>query len=131
MDPNLLILQKHVPAFNVNTKKLANIFRKRAIHTTTLQTFNKFLLCFFQVIIPESRTISLDGTERLGWTSEADFGYISFQYVNEHDTIFRNVPQEPSNANLDIFPETGQAYDFETISLPSQFSIGAIIQTGE
>ena len=84
-----------------------------------------------QVIIPETATVQLDGSERLGWTSETTFGHISFQYVLAHDTIFRNVPFEATNPNLDIFPETGAAYEFETISLPSQFSMGAIIQTGK
>ena len=107
--------------------KEGKIYSQVAHHAPSIQ---KYIL-FLQVIIPDTQTITLDGSERLGWTSEADFGHISFQYVNEHDTIFRNVPQESSNPQLDIFPETGQAYDFETISLPSQFSIGALIQTGK
>lgn len=82
-----------------------------------------------QIVLPDTASIELDGTERLGWTSEQGIGHISFEYDNAHDSLFRNVPE--GGPNVDIFPETGQISVFETITFPGKFSIGAIIETGE
>ena len=81
-----------------------------------------------QIIIPESASITLNGAEKIGWTSETDTGVVSFNYENQHQTLFRNVPEVNGR---DAYPEVAGDYTFDNIPLPAVFSIGAIIETGE
>ena len=82
----------------------------------------------FQLAVPESHSILLDGSEYLGFTSESHVGVISFQYSLSNRAKFRSVPV--MSTGLPHFPGIGYTYIFGALPLPATFSIGAIISTG-
>ncbi len=55
-------------------------------------------------------------------------GVVSFQYVDQHQTLFRDVPMVQGIYN---YPALGGEYYFDNIALPAVFSMGVIIATGE
>ena len=87
----------------------------------------KFLISF-QLIVPESHAILLDGSELLGLTSESNVGMVSLKRTLPAATRFRNVPV--SSTSMPQFPEIGFTYSFGTLPYPAIFSIGAIIDNG-
>ena len=84
----------------------------------------------FRITIPKSQSIRLNGNERIGVTLESSVSVICFEYANRADTIFRNILID--HATLErTFPEVGNSYNFEAISLPAQWSIGVTIEQGK
>ena len=74
--------------------------------------------------------VVLDGPEKLGFTLESRSSVISFDYSATKVVRFRNVPLDPA-IGQPVFPEVGGFYQFDSIYLPAEFSIGAIINTSE
>ena len=90
---------------------------------------SQHLFFLFQMTIPKSQSIRLNGNELIGVTLESRRSVICFAYVNSADMIFRNI--QIDHINEPTFPKIGDSYNFETISLPSQWSIWVIIEQGQ
>ena len=90
---------------------------------------SQHLFFLFQMTIPKSQSIRLNGNELIGVTLESRRSVICFAYVNSADMIFRNI--QIDHINEPTFPKIGDSYNFETISLLSQWSIWVIIEQGQ
>ena len=87
-----------------------------------------YMLTSFQFQVPESETIWLETSDRMGFTLESHVGIISFKYVNERNIIFRDTISPETGE--DDFPEVGHSYQFDSTSLPAVWSIGVVIKKG-
>ena len=85
-------------------------------------------LTSFQFQVPESETIWLETSDRMGFTLESHVGIISFSYVNARYTTFRDILNPETGE--DDFPEVGNSYQFDSTSLPAVWSIGVVIKKG-
>ena len=70
----------------------------------------------------------MDNSDRMGFTLHSNVGIISFEYNPERGTLMRNVPALDNGR--DEFPEVGNLYQFDSISLPTVWSIGVVIKRG-
>ena len=83
----------------------------------------------FQVIIPESESVWLENSGRVGVTLESHVGIISLKYVNGRNMIFRDIFNPESGG--DDFPKVGTSYQFNSPFLPAVWSIGVVIRKGK
>ena len=82
----------------------------------------------FQVQIPQHESIWVENSDRAGITLDSETSIISFDYANERNMVFRNIFNPETGG--DLFPEVGNSYQFQTISLPTVWSIGVVVKTG-
>ena len=85
------------------------------------------MLTSFQIQVPESESVWLEGSDRLGFTSESHVGIISLSY-SERNAIIRDVLNPETGE--DDFPEIENSYQFDSISYPIAWSIGVVIKKG-
>ena len=67
-----------------------------------------------------NRTVFVSAGDVIGWTYEGDVGAISFKYVRSHPTHFAQL--QIINGRT-IFPNLGQTVTFDSLLLPSLYSI--------
>ena len=79
---------------------------------------------WFQVTLEDSEKVMVKQGDRIGWTNEGEFGPVSFQYVEGHETYFRKVEGTQ-------WPVQGNEYVFDNIHLPSIFSLGVEVDPSE
>ena len=75
---------------------------------------------FFLQFNVSSDGFRVQSNDRIGWTNEDEISVISFTYIQEHRTYYRKYP------NSD-YPTINTKYAFDTINLPSIFSIAVKI----
>lgn len=80
-----------------------------------------------QVDLADSEEIRVQSGDHVGFTTEASYGVISFQYVQNHKTYFRTV----ENSGRTDYPLIGNTYMFDNIFLPATFSIAMQIDPGK
>ena len=59
----------------------------------------------------------------IGWTINRDEGVISISYVEQAQTLFRNL--DPG------YPSIGEVYTFDQIPLPAKFSMAVKVIPGK